>query len=175
MLKKAGVLLLWAVLLVCIVLLLWGLALYQNWPLWYVPVIFIVALLLVFCLRGIGRRWYAWRLRRRMNSELPQSRRDEAPALDQDWNSGVQMLRQSRLSRLGSPLYVLPWFLTLGESDSGTRRLLGNSGLTSALRSTHGGKPAASTGALDWWFLERGVIIDPAGRMAEGNSDAGPE
>ncbi|NWD58221.1 hypothetical protein HX878_26255 [Pseudomonas veronii] len=175
MLKKAGVLLLWVLLLACIVLLLWGLALYKSWPLWYVPLICIVMLLVVFCLRGVGRRWYAWRLRRRMNSELPQSRRDEAPALDQDWNSGVQMLRQSRLSRLGSPLYVLPWFLTLGESGSGTRRLLGNSGLTSALRSTRGGKPAASTGTLDWWFLERGVIIDPAGRMAEGNSDAGPE
>jgi type VI secretion system protein ImpL len=142
MLKKAGVLLLWVLLLACIVLLLWGLALYKSWPLWYVPLICIVTLLVVFCLRGVGRRWYAWRLRRRMNSELPQSRRDEAPALDQDWNSGVQMLRQSRLSRLGSPLYVLPWFLTLGESGSGTRRLLGNSGLTSALRWKAGG--------LDW-------------------------
>jgi type VI secretion system protein ImpL len=171
---KTGVLLLGLLLLVCIVLLLWGLALYESWPLWYVPVICVVTLLVVLCLRWIGRRWYAWRLRRRMNSELPQRRRDEAPALDQDWNSGVQMLRQSRLSRLGSPLYVLPWFLMLGESGSGTRTLLGNSGLTSALRSTRGGKPAASTGALDWWFLERGVIIEPAARMAEATATRAP-
>jgi len=74
MLKKAGVLLLGLLLLVCIVLLLWGLALYKSWPLWYVPLICIVTLLVVFCLRGVGRRWYAWRLRRRMNSELPELR-----------------------------------------------------------------------------------------------------
>lgn len=52
MLKKAGVLLLWVLLLACIVLLLWGLALYKSWPLWYVPLICIVTLLVVFCLRG---------------------------------------------------------------------------------------------------------------------------
>ena len=87
----------------------------------------------------------------------------------------VRMLRHSRLSRLGSPLYVLPWFLMLGESGSGKSSVLVNSGLTSALRSTSRGKQAMPTGTLDWWFLERGVIIDPAGRLAEGNSDAGPE
>lgn len=48
MLKKAGVLLLWVLLLACIVLLLWGLALYKSWPLWYVPLICIVTLLVVF-------------------------------------------------------------------------------------------------------------------------------
>ncbi|WP_443701250.1 type VI secretion protein IcmF/TssM N-terminal domain-containing protein, partial [Pseudomonas sp.] len=175
MLKKAGVLLLWVLLLASFALVLWGLALYEDWPLWYVPAIFIGTILLVLAARWIGRRWYAWRLRARMKSELPQSRRDEAPNLDLDWNSGVRMLRHSRLSRLGSPLYVLPWFLMLGESGSGKSSVLVNSGLTSALRSTSRGKQAMPTGTLDWWFLERGVIIDPAGRLAEGNSDAGPE
>ncbi|MGS0737493.1 type VI secretion protein IcmF/TssM N-terminal domain-containing protein [Pseudomonas sp. GG8] len=175
MLKKAGVLLLWVLLLASFALVLWGLALYEDWPLWYVPAIFIGTILLALVARWIGRRWYAWRLRARMKSELPQSRRDEAPNLDQDWNSGVRMLRHSRLSRLGSPLYVLPWFLMLGESGSGKSSVLVNSGLTSALRSTSRGKQAMPTGTLDWWFLERGVIIDPAGRLAEGNSDAGPE
>lgn len=175
MLKKAGVFLLWVLVLAGFALVLWALALYEDWPLWYVPVVFIGTVLLVLLLRWIGRRWHAWRLRARMKSELPQSRRDAAPNLDQDWNNGVRLLRQSRLSRLGSPLYVLPWFLMLGESGSGKSSLLGNSGLTPALRSASRGKQVAPTGTLDWWFLERGVVIDPAGRMAEGNSDAGPE
>lgn len=173
MLKKAGIFMLWVLLLVVFALWLWALTLYEDWPLWYVPLIFIGTVLAFLVLRWIGRRWYAWRLRARMKSELPTARQDEAPNLDQDWNRGVRMLRESRLSRLGSPLYVLPWFLMLGESGSGKSSLLHNSGLTSALRSSSGGQQA--TGTLDWWFLERGVIIDPAGRMAEGNSDAGAE
>ena len=34
MLKKAGVLLLWVLLLASFALVLWGLALYEDWPLW---------------------------------------------------------------------------------------------------------------------------------------------
>ncbi|WP_426143664.1 type VI secretion protein IcmF/TssM N-terminal domain-containing protein [Pseudomonas sp. DWP3-1-2] len=175
MLKKAAIFVLWGLLLAAFALVLWALALYEDWQLWYVPLIFIGTVLLVLTLRWIGRRWYAWRLRARMKSELPKGRQDEAPNLDQDWNRGVRMLRESRLSRLGSPLYVLPWFLMLGESGSGKSSLLNNSGLTSALRSTSRSRQANPTGTLGWWFLERGVVIDPAGRMAEGHSDEGAE
>ncbi|EPJ84402.1 hypothetical protein CFII64_14200 [Pseudomonas sp. CFII64] len=175
MLKKAGVFLLWVLLLAGFAVLLWALVLYEGWPLWYVPVIFIATLALVVLVRWVVRRWYAWRLRARMKGELPQSRRDESPHLDQDWNRGVRGLRDSRLSRLGSPMYVLPWFLMLGQSGCGKSSLLNHSGLTSALRSANPGKQAAATGTLDWWFLERAVVIDPAGRLSEGHSDAGPE
>jgi len=175
MLKKAWILLLWIVLLAVFALGLWALALYQDWPWWYVPIIFVGVIATVLVVRWVARRWYAWRLRARMKSELPQNRRDDAPNLDQDWNTGVRLLRQSRLSRMGSPLYVLPWFLMLGESGSGKSSLLSQSGLTSALRPSDRRKKVEPTGTLDWWFLERGVILDPAGRMSEGSRDTGAE
>ncbi|WP_240500372.1 type VI secretion protein IcmF/TssM N-terminal domain-containing protein [Pseudomonas syringae] len=175
MLKKIGIFLLGVLALVILAVGLWALALYEDWPLWYVPVIFVGVIVFVVIARWIGRRWHAWRLRARMKSELPQSRREEAPNLDQDWKAGVQLLRGSRLGRMGAPLYALPWFLMLGESGSGKSSLLQHSGLTSALNPHNRDGQPAPTGTLDWWFLERGVVLDPAGRLAQGSSDAGPE
>lgn len=175
MFKKAWTVLLWVVLLLVLAIGIWGVALYVGWPFWYVPIIFVAVIVMALATRWVGRRWYAWRLRARMTKELPQNRRNEAPGLDQDWNTGLRMLRESRLSRLGSPLYVLPWFLMLGETGSGKSDLLNHSGLTSALRPNLRNKQVQATGTLDWWFLEHGVIIDPAGRMTEGTSDSGAE
>ena len=47
MLKKIGLFLLWALLLVGGVLALWALALFQDWPWWYVPPMFIGVVLAV--------------------------------------------------------------------------------------------------------------------------------
>ncbi|WP_339560942.1 type VI secretion system protein [Pseudomonas sp. EA_65y_Pfl1_P113] len=175
MLKKAGVFLLWMALLAVLALLIWGVVLYQGWPLWYVPLIFVGIIGSVMVVRWVGRRWYAWRLRMRMSDERPENRADHAPNIDRDWTSGIRLLRQSRLSRLGSPLYVLPWFLTLGGSSSGKSSLLANSGLTSAMRSADLGNVVEPTDTLDWWFLERSVMIDPAGRVVEGHGSASAE
>lgn len=46
--------LLWVLLLACIVLLLWGLALYKSWPCGTMPLICIVTLLMVFACVGSG-------------------------------------------------------------------------------------------------------------------------
>lgn len=175
MLRKTGIFLLWVLALAILTLGTWGLSLYKDWPLWYVPLIIIGLVAVVLVVRWVARRWYAWRLRVRMQSELPQRRRDEAVNLDQDWKAGVALLRGSRLGRMGAPLYALPWFLMLGESGSGKSSLLHHSGLTSALGPNPHDKQQAPTGTLDWWFLERSVVLDPAGRLAQGNSDTGPE
>ncbi|WP_426117068.1 type VI secretion protein IcmF/TssM N-terminal domain-containing protein [Pseudomonas sp. DSP3-2-2] len=174
MLKKTGAFVLWVLALAVLALGIWALSLYEDWPLWYVPVIFIGVIVAALAARWVGRRWYAWRLHARMKIDLPQGR-DEAVNLDQDWKAGIALLRGSRLGRIGKPLYALPWFLMLGESGSGKSSLLHHSGLTSALGPHHQGKQQAPTGTLDWWFFERSVMLDPAGRLAQGNSDAGPE
>ena len=175
MLKKIGLFLLWALLLVGGVLALWALALFQDWPWWYVPPMFIGVVLAVLLVRWGVRRWYAWRLRTKMQAQMPRQRGDQATEVDQDWNAGLGVLRASRLSRMGSPLYVLPWFLMLGQSGSGQSSLIPLSGLPPALRPGHRNqeaRPAANT--LDWWFLEHGIFLEPAGRLAM-HSDASPE
>ncbi len=173
MFKKAWTFLLWTALFVVLALALWALALFQDWPWWWVPIMFAGVVTTALSVRWVSRRWHAWRLRARMRSELPRERDEQAPGVDKDWLTGVRLLRESRLSRMGSPLYVLPWFLMLGQSGSGKTRLLSQSGLTAALRPSNRRKQAESSGVLDWWFLERGVFIDPAGHLAAGSGASG--
>jgi type VI secretion system protein ImpL len=175
MLKKAGMLLLWAVILLALGLIIWGLALYQDWPFWSVPLLFIGVILSVLLLRWLSHQVHALRLRLRMQRELPQNRREQAPEVDSAWNAGIRLLQQSRLGRLGAPLYVLPWFMMLGERGAGKSTLLTRSGLLSSLRPVNQRGQVAPTETLDWWFLEHSVVLDPSGRLIEGAGDSGYE
>lgn len=175
MIKKIRLFLLGVLVVVFLAVGLWALALYEDWPLSYVAVTLVGIIVFVIITRWVGRRWHTWRLRLRMNSELTQSRRDEAANLDQDWKAGVQLLRDSRLGRMGAPLYALPWFLMLGESGNGKSRLLQHGGLTSELNSLNRDGQTTPTGTLNWWFLKRGVVLDPAERLAQSRGDGGAE
>lgn len=175
MLKKIGIAVFWIVILLALALITWGLTLYKSWPVWYAPLIFIAVILAAVSAHWIYQRLDAWRLRLRMQRELPQQRREDAPEIDAAWNSGIRLLNQSRLGRLGTPLYVLPWFLMLGESGAGKSTLLTRSGLLSSLRPVNQRANVAPTETLDWWFLERSVVLDPAGRLIEGVGDSGIE
>jgi type VI secretion system protein ImpL len=145
--RKAWTVLLWIAILLTLAFLCWGVTLYQGWPL-----------------------WYAWRLRMRMQRELP-AQREDAPVIDDAWTAGIRLLRKSRLGKLGSPLYVLPWFVMLGEQGSGKSTLMARCGLTSAFRSLSPRSRMAATESLDWWFLDRGVVIDPSGRLTTAQGE----
>lgn len=175
MLKKAGMALLWIGILLALALVVWGLTLYMHWPVWYAPLIFIGVILMAVLVRWIYLQADAWRLRLRMQRELPQKRREESPQVDEAWNAGVRLLKQSRLGRLGAPLYVLPWYMMLGQSGAGKSTLLTRSGLLSALRPVNQRANVAPTETLDWWFLENSVVLDPAGRLTEGAGDSSYE
>ena len=172
MLKKVGMAVLWIGILLALAMIIWGLTLFKSWPVWYAPLLFIAVILGAVVARWIYLRVDAWRLRLRMQRELPQKRREESPQLDAAWNAGVRLLNQSRLGRLGAPLYVLPWFMMLGETGAGKSTLLTRSGLLSALRPVNQRAKVAPTETLDWWFLENSVVIDPAGRLIEGSGES---
>ncbi len=172
MLKKAAMTLLWVGILLALGLVVWGLTLYEDWPLWYAPLLFIGVILAVLLARWLALQLHAWRLRLRMQRELPRRADDSLPALDAAWHAGIGLLNQSRLGRLGAPLYALPWFLTLGDSGAGKTTLVTRSGLLSALRPLSPRARIAPTALLDWWFLERSVVLDPAGRLLDGNPES---
>jgi len=46
---------------------------------------------------------------------VPVSQRHELMELQEHWKESVQRLQQSHLRGVGNPLYVLPWFLIMGE------------------------------------------------------------
>ncbi|WP_298774180.1 type VI secretion protein IcmF/TssM N-terminal domain-containing protein [uncultured Shewanella sp.] len=86
--------------------------------------------------------------------------------LQERWLEGVNTLRESRLKNLGNPLYVLPWFVVFGETDSGKSSAIYRSGLTSILSGVGPVHGARHTQNCDWWFFEEAIIIDTAGRYA---------
>jgi type VI secretion system protein ImpL len=84
--------------------------------------------------------------------------------LQQNWAAGVETLRRSHLSQEGNPLYVLPWFLVLGESGSGKSAALKDARLRSPFADAE--QVAAPTRSCRWVFYEQGVVLDTAGRYA---------
>ena len=152
----------WVVGLAILALACWILGVFLTWPLWQSVALFLGLIVAGLVLAWLRRRWHAWRLRRRL--ARPTGATVESTAqFDADWRAGLAALRQSRLSRFGSPLYVLPWFLALGPDDAGR---------STVLRRIAARDPVSARGdehpALQWWLLPGMVVLDPA-------PTAGPE
>ncbi|KAA0578132.1 type VI secretion system membrane subunit TssM [Azospirillum sp. Sh1] len=83
------------------------------------------------------------------------------------------VLAQLRKRQGGRYLYQLPWYLVIGAPGSGKTTALANTGLaTPLLNGTVTGPLAglAGTRNCDWWFTDRAVLIDTAGRYTTQDS-----
>lgn len=56
-------------------------------------------------------------------------------------------------------LYRVPWYLAVGESESGKTSVLENIPLIHPVQSPQFGYPHENP-ALNWWFFEKGIIVD---------------
>lgn len=85
--------------------------------------------------------------------------RSAVGALDAKLDEAMANLKKSNLD-----LYKLPWYMLIGEPQSGKSTTLKKSGLRFPV-----GEDAISGGGgtrnCDWWFTEDGVILDTAGRF----------
>lgn len=61
-------------------------------------------------------------------------------------------------------LYKLPWFIMVGEEGSGKSSLLGNLILSTPISSPSFGEPSSQP-LIQWWFYEKGIILDVRGRV----------
>ena len=80
------------------------------------------------------------------------------------WKKAVETLRGSHLKKLGNPLYVLPWYMVIGESGSGKTTSLSSARLASPFEELGRVRGVSGTKQCDWWFFEQAVVIDTAGR-----------
>lgn len=156
MTKKLLVVIGWIIGLLVLALGCWLLGVFLGWPLWQSVALFFGLIVSAMILAWLRRRWHAWRLRRRL--ARPATGTVESTAqLDADWRAGLTALKQSRLSRFGSPLYVLPWFLALGPDDKGRSSMLRRAAGRDAISASGDDMPA-----LHWWLLPGLVMLDPA-------------
>ncbi len=86
--------------------------------------------------------------------------REAVGELSEQWKNAMLELNEARID-----VYSLPWFLLIGEPQSGKSTTLKESGLQFPI-----GKEALSgsggTRNCDWWFTEEAVILDTAGRFS---------
>lgn len=108
-------------------------------------------------------------LQRKQRSDREQERLQD---LQNSWTEAVTTLRGSHLKKQGNPLYLLPWYLVMGESGSGKSTAIKSARLSSPFEAnhSHGG---SATDNCEWSFLDNGIVIDTAGRYSKPVDEEG--
>jgi len=162
--------------IILIILLVFGLVLSLDWPWWMG---FFLLLILAGVAIGILFVRKIW-LRRREQQfvqqviEQDESRlraltgkeRDDVKELQERWREAIEALKRSHLRKYGNPLYVLPWYLVMGESGSGKTTSINSARLSSPFAEVSRTSGISGTKNCDWWFFEQAIILDTAGRYA---------
>lgn len=161
---------------ILVILFVTGLVLVFDWPWW-------VGLFLLLLLTGLTLGGFflykIWLRRREQNfvndlseqdlakaKALSQQEKNELNSLQDRWKSAIGTVRNSHLKKLGNPLYVLPWYMVIGESGSGKSTSLNSARLASPIRDVSRVEGISGTKQCEWWFFEQAVVIDTAGRYA---------
>ncbi len=160
--------------IVLTVLLCFGLVLVLDWP-WWVA---------IFLLLGLVGLWIAflffrklWLRRREQQfvhqiidqdeaqiKQLAEKDRVQAKELQDRWKEAIEALKRSHLKKQGNPLYVLPWYLVIGESGTGKTTSIQSARLSSPFSEVARISGISGTRNCDWWFFEQAIILDTAGR-----------
>ena len=157
-------------------LVVFGVVLALDWP-WWVA----LCLLLLIAAAGAGIALLrALMLRRREQNFVQEvieqdknllramsgKEREHLAQLQNRWKEGIATLKGSHLKRQGNPLYVLPWYLVIGESGSGKTTSLNSARLASPFADANRESGNSGTRNCDWWFFEEAIVLDTAGRYS---------
>lgn len=116
---------------------------YRGWPWWAGACVFggLIGFVISFMYL---RKWLLRRREKRFVKRIveqddsaiaaaPEHERSRLQELQARWMEAVSLLRNSELRKQGNPLYVLPWYMIFGESDSGKSTAIASSRLTTIL------------------------------------------
>ncbi len=157
-------------------LLITGLIIWMKWP-WWIAFFIILGLAGIWLTALFIHRFF---LRRREKHFVHQViKQDESrlkglsetqqhgeKELQDRWKEAIDALKSSHLNKLGNPLYVLPWYMIIGESGAGKTTAIKSARLSSPFAEVHKTAGVSGTRNCDWWFSEKAIIIDTAGRYA---------
>ncbi len=153
-----------------------------------------VALIAAFALQYLVHKgWSAWSARRRNERVVDQlapaasgAEPAELAQLRRRFSAALATLRRTRFGSRGGYwsslswkfgrqyLYQLPWYLIIGAPGAGKTTALLNSGLKFPLAGEFGRgsiKGVGGTRNCDWWFTDRAVLLDTAGRYTTHEAD----
>ncbi|MCJ8501796.1 type VI secretion protein IcmF/TssM N-terminal domain-containing protein [Desulfatitalea alkaliphila] len=157
-------------------LLILALVLWVGWPWWvslFVALGMAGLLLAAVLLRKIWLRRREQRFVHQIIARDDARQANMAPAEQQQarelqarWKEAINALRHSHLRKHGNPLYVLPWYMVIGESGSGKTTAIQSARLSSPFAEMSRTSGISGTRNCDWWFSEQAVLIDTAGRYA---------
>ncbi|UFS70722.1 type VI secretion system protein ImpL [Geomonas sp. RF6] len=175
-LLKIAKYLLFLTLAALVVLLLFGVTFFMSWP-WWVGLFLVLAAVgllagLFFLKRLLTRRREQQFVQQVIEQDnermasLAAAEQAQGKELQQRWKEAVDTVRRSHLKKQGNPLYVLPWYLMMGESGSGKTTALNSAKLISPFGEVHRTSGISGTRNCDWWFFDQSIIIDTAGRYA---------
>lgn len=94
----------------------------------------------------------------------PEAERLPLKELQEKWKESIDLVRHSYLRKKGNPLYVLPWYLIIGETGAGKTSAIKNTNLSSPISEVSRTAGISVTRNCDWWFFEEAIILDTAGR-----------
>ena len=101
------------------------------------------------------------------------ARQEEVAALAAKLKKALSILAKARGTR--GYLYEQPWYVIIGPPGAGKTTALLNAGLNFPLAAELGQGAVAGIGGTrhcDWWFTDRAVLIDTAGRYTTQDSAA---
>ncbi len=147
-----------------------------------------MAVVLIFTLQYLAQKvWSAWRARQKnervvaaLAPEAKAASSAEAAQLREHFATALAEMRSARLGSRApwqfgrSRLHQLPWYVMLGAPGAGKTTALLNSGLHFPLADKLGRGPVKGIGGTrhcDWWFTDRAVFLDTAGRYTTHESD----
>ncbi|MFP8968225.1 type VI secretion system membrane subunit TssM [Pokkaliibacter sp. CJK22405] len=100
--------------------------------------------------------------------------RKEIETLRDRISRAMEVLKKTQLSK-GRSIYDLPWYILVGPPGSGKTTALQHSGLEFPLKKEMGLDSLQGVGGTrycDWWFTNKAVLIDTAGRYTTQDSHA---
>lgn len=163
-------------LLALAILLVFGLVLWIGWS-WWVGFFLLLAIAALVLTLVVARK--IWSRRREQmfvhqviaqdesnRQTLSPKEQDSAQELQARWKEAIEALRKSHLRKFGNPLYVLPWYMVIGESGSGKTTAIQSAKLSSPFAEVSRTSGISGTRNCDWWFFEQAILIDTAGRYA---------
>ena len=99
----------------------------------------------------------------------------DVQAMEERATKALALMWGGRVGREKELAYELPWYVMIGPPGAGKTTALQNAGLNFPVSQELGAEPLRGIGGTrtcEWWFTDRAVLIDTAGRYTTQDSEA---